>query len=41
MTLDNHWFQRILGKRRDDLNLTSRDDARLDLAEQVRGGITL
>ena len=39
--LDNHWCQRILGKRRDALNLTSRNASGLDLAERVRGETTL
>ena len=39
--LNNHWCQRILGKRRDALNLTSRDASGLDLAERVRGETTL
>lgn len=41
MTLDNHWCQRMPGKQRNVLNLTSRDASGLHLAEQVYGGTTL
>ena len=36
--LMNDWCQRIQGKQRDVLNLTSRDASGLNLAEQVHGG---
>ena len=41
MTLGNHWCQRIPGKQRNVLNLTSRDASGLHLEEQVYGGTTL